>query len=559
MIGFSGSDYGYLHSDDLDSVDAFFMTGCSASIAANRVSYFYDFRGPSLAIDTACSSALIAFHLACESVRSRRQRRRGDRRGQPAPAPAAVRRFSKASMLSPKAAPARRSTPRATATCARKAARSWCSSAWRPRSPTATGSTRVVAGTGVNCDGRTNGLTRAERRRAGALLREVYGAPASSPADIDYVEAHGTGTAVGDPIEAHALGRGARPRTAGRPAAAHRLGQDQRRPPGNRRGHGGPGEGDLLPAASRRAALAALRYAQSAHSVRRAESGGRARAAAARRPDKRLVIGVNSFGFGGANGHAILESAPSAARRALRRRRRSPRPCCVSGASEAALRAAAQAMADWLLRQRGRRALRHRPRRRLSTATGTRTAPSCSPRTARSAAEQLADFARRSDRAEAVATGRALERAGKPVFVYSAATARNGRAWAAGCSTRIRCSASRSSAWTRCCARHPDFRSCEALRAEDLEQRLSATEVAQPLLFAIQVGHYRMPARVGHARPRRRSATASGEIAAAWACGALSLEDAARIVFTAAPGREERAARRHDGGARRRRRNCASG
>ena len=70
MIGFSGSDYGYLHSDDLDSVDAFFMTGCSASIAANRVSYFYDFRGPSLAIDTACSSALTAFHLACESVRS---------------------------------------------------------------------------------------------------------------------------------------------------------------------------------------------------------------------------------------------------------------------------------------------------------------------------------------------------------------------------------------------------------------------------------------------------------------------------------------------------------
>src|SRR5678815_987098 len=67
-IGFSGSDLSHRMAGDLDAVDAFSMTGVAGSIAANRLSYFFDLRGPSMAVDTACSSSLVAFHQACESI-----------------------------------------------------------------------------------------------------------------------------------------------------------------------------------------------------------------------------------------------------------------------------------------------------------------------------------------------------------------------------------------------------------------------------------------------------------------------------------------------------------
>src|SRR5271170_2056659 len=70
FIGHSGSDYSYRRADDLASLDSSAITGSAASIAANRISYFFDLRGPSFAVDTACSSAMFAFHQACQSIAS---------------------------------------------------------------------------------------------------------------------------------------------------------------------------------------------------------------------------------------------------------------------------------------------------------------------------------------------------------------------------------------------------------------------------------------------------------------------------------------------------------
>lgn len=70
FIGISTNDYGRLQWNDFAQIDAYAGTGNALSIAANRISYLFDFRGPSIAIDTACSSSLVAVHLACRSLRS---------------------------------------------------------------------------------------------------------------------------------------------------------------------------------------------------------------------------------------------------------------------------------------------------------------------------------------------------------------------------------------------------------------------------------------------------------------------------------------------------------
>src|SRR6185295_401181 len=70
FVGLSNVDYAHLQLGSLEALDAYAGTGSSPSIAANHLSFFFDFRGPSLAVDTACSSSLVAVHLACQSLRS---------------------------------------------------------------------------------------------------------------------------------------------------------------------------------------------------------------------------------------------------------------------------------------------------------------------------------------------------------------------------------------------------------------------------------------------------------------------------------------------------------
>jgi len=68
FIGISSADYAMRFAEDLGAVDSTVATGNTSSIAANRISYLFDFKGPSMSIDTACSSSLVAFHQACQSI-----------------------------------------------------------------------------------------------------------------------------------------------------------------------------------------------------------------------------------------------------------------------------------------------------------------------------------------------------------------------------------------------------------------------------------------------------------------------------------------------------------
>lgn len=69
FIGSSSNDYQLIAVSD-PAVHPYALTGTSTAIVANRVSYFYDFRGPSIAVDTACSSSLVAVHQAVRSLRT---------------------------------------------------------------------------------------------------------------------------------------------------------------------------------------------------------------------------------------------------------------------------------------------------------------------------------------------------------------------------------------------------------------------------------------------------------------------------------------------------------
>jgi phthiocerol/phenolphthiocerol synthesis type-I polyketide synthase B len=199
------TDYGYVAGMDLTNVDAWTNSGGALSIIANRLSYFLDFRGPSITVDTACSSSIVALHLACQSLRI------GDSDVALAAgvnlmlAPSVVRAFDQTGALS------------ATGACRAFDADAdgfirgeGCGVVVLKRLTDAVRDgdrvLAVVRGSAVNQDGRSNGLLAPNPAAQMAVLRSAYANAGLQPQEVDYVEAHGTGTPLGDPIEARALG-----------------------------------------------------------------------------------------------------------------------------------------------------------------------------------------------------------------------------------------------------------------------------------------------------------------------------------------------------------------
>ncbi|MBM7368205.1 polyketide synthase Pks13 [Gordonia hydrophobica] len=210
FMGTSTNDYQMLATlglgEGASETAAYALTGTATSIIANRVSYFYDFHGPSLAIDTACSSSLVAVH---EGVRSLRN---GDSDVVIAGGvnmlitPAATLGFDQIGAM------ADDGRIKAFSSDANGMIRSEGGGVFvlkRMADARRDGDTvlAVVAGTAVNSDGRSNGIFAPNPDAQVQVLRAAYADAAIDPRTVDYVEAHGTGTVLGDPIEADALGR----------------------------------------------------------------------------------------------------------------------------------------------------------------------------------------------------------------------------------------------------------------------------------------------------------------------------------------------------------------
>ncbi len=206
FVGISGGDYGQmLLAGDRAELDMYFATGNAHSLAAGRLSYVLGLQGPSLAVDTSCSSSLVAVHLALQSLRRNECRLALAGGVNLILTPEATIAMSRAHMMS---ADGRCKAFDASADGFVRAEGCGLVALKRLSDALADGDRvlAVIHGSAVNQDGRSNGLTAPNGPAQESVIRQALADAGVNGGDIGYVEAHGTGTSLGDPIEAGALG-----------------------------------------------------------------------------------------------------------------------------------------------------------------------------------------------------------------------------------------------------------------------------------------------------------------------------------------------------------------
>ncbi|XES01163.1 ketoacyl-synthetase C-terminal extension domain-containing protein [Streptomyces sp. S1D4-11] len=300
-----------------------------------------------------------------------------------------------------------------------------------------------MTSTAVNSDGRSNGLTAPNGEAQCALLAEAH----RDPATVDYVEAHGTGTALGDPIEASALG------------AVFGAGRDPDRPLliGSVKTNLGHLEAACGIAGLIKTVLA-LHHGEIPAQLHFTRPGPHAdldalglRVVTCAEPWPRYsgtaTAGVSAFGFGGTNAHVVLTEHRASARPQGPGER--PALLLLDGPTGERVRSYAGELADWLhtaprvrdsdlARTLAGRTGRGRHRAAVVTRTGPRPCTPC-------------DVWPRADRPCTWSPARAHPTAPHPCGC-SPATAPSGPAWDADSSPRNRCSPTPWSASNPCCA-----------------------------------------------------------------------------------------------------------
>ena len=350
FVGVSHNDYQGIQSTPFDhfGISPHTPTGSAHSIAANRISYCLNLRGPSVAMDTACSSALTAVHAACEHIRAGR--------GDVALAggvtvmitPGGFIGFSQAAMLSPEG---RCAAFDASASGFVRGEGAGMVLLKRLSKAIADGDPiqGVILGTSINQDGHTNGISLPSAEAQTRLVQDACKDAGITPEQIGFVEAHGTGTAVGDPIEAHALAEAlCRNRSAASP----------------------------LPIGSIKTNLGHLETAAGVAGLLKAmlvvKKGQIPPSLHFRNPNPHIdfeklklrvpttlepfphatgerIAGVNSFGFGGANAHVIVAAPPPRRPKKVSTIPASrPWPVTLSARSEKSLRASAANLSNWV-------------------------------------------------------------------------------------------------------------------------------------------------------------------------------------------------------------------
>lgn len=199
-------DYRDMLARDLQHAPTYAATGTGTTLLSNRLSWFFDLRGPSLTINTACSSSMVALHEACESLR----------RGESDMALVASANvilcpdmFTYLGMQNFLSTSGKCKSFDATGDGYGRG--EGIAALVLKRVPTAVEQNNliraVIRGTGVNQNGRMKGITLPSVDAQVALMKKTYQSAGLPVTETAYVEAHGTGTKAGDPVELEAIGK----------------------------------------------------------------------------------------------------------------------------------------------------------------------------------------------------------------------------------------------------------------------------------------------------------------------------------------------------------------
>jgi acyl transferase domain-containing protein/NADPH:quinone reductase-like Zn-dependent oxidoreductase/SAM-dependent methyltransferase/acyl carrier protein len=535
FVGISHNDYQGIQSTSFDhfSIGPYTPTGSAHSIAANRISYCLNLRGPSVAMDTACSSALTAVHAACEHIWAGR----GDVALAGAVtvmiSPGGFIGFSQAAMLSPEgrcAAFDASASGFVRGEGAGMVLLKRLSRAIEAGDPIQ----GVILGTSINQDGHTNGISLPSPEAQTRLMRDACRDAGIAPEAIGFVEAHGTGTAVGDPIEAHALAEalcGNRSANAPLPIGSIKTNL----------GHleTAAGIAGLLKA------MLILKYGQIPPTLHFSTPNPhidfeklKLRVPTQLEPfpngTEERIAGVNSFGFGGANAHVILaEPPPHQPEKSLAIPSCRSWPLVLSARSEASLRTSAANLSAWVKEHAnangsspilpdltytlGARRNHHPHRLTLVTSSWAELT------------EELDAFAKKeeSPKIRAAFTARP-EQAPRIGFIMSG---QGPQWWGMGRDLMEHEPVFREAIEECDAALRPwaSFSLLEELgRSEEMSQ-MHRTEIGQPSIFAMQVALAALWKSWG-VEPSAIVGHSVGEIAAACIAGIFSIEEAARIV-----------------------------
>ncbi len=530
FVGVMYHDYAARLRSAPEDLEGYLGAGSAGSVASGRVAYTFGLEGPAVTVDTACSSSLVALHLACQALHQGECSLALAGGVTVMATPGAFVEFSRQRGLA--------ADGRCKSFADAADGVGWSegvgmvllerlSDARRHGHPVLA----VVRGSAVNQDGASSGLTAPNGPAQQRVIRQSLARAGLSAGEVDVVEAHGTGTTLGDPIEAQAL--------------LATYGQD--RP-----------EDHPLWLGSIKSNIghtqAAAGVAGVIKMVKALEHGLLPRTLHVDEPSKHVNwsagavgllteevpweangqprrAGISSFGISGTNAHLILEEAPlvedgigvatsDGAAGAL-----SVLPWVVSGRSEVALRAQAQRLREHVLAE---------PELGLVNV-------GYSLATTRSRFEHRAVLVAQ-DRdgflggLEALADGRSVPglvqgvaRGGSRVaFLFPG----QGSQWVGMALELLGSSAlfaERIQACAIALAPHVEWSLVDVLRAVRGAPSLERVDVVQPVLFAVMVSLAALWRSYG-VEPAAVAGHSQGEIAAACVAGALSLEDAARVV-----------------------------
>ncbi|MFF7246351.1 SDR family NAD(P)-dependent oxidoreductase [Embleya sp. NPDC008237] len=528
FVGAIANDWStVVHRHGTDAITRHTFTGVARGLIANRLSWALDLGGPSLTVDTAQSSSLVAVHLACESLRSGESTvafAGGVHLNLAPESTVAAERFGGLSADHRSFTFDERANGFVRGEGGAVVLLKPLEAALADGDPIHA----VIHGSAITSDGDTDGFTVPDTGAQTDVLRRAAHAAGITPERIQYVELHGTGTRVGDPIEAAALGEAY---GAGRTGADRVAVGSAKTNVGHLEGASGiVGLLKTVLGIRHRTLPASLNHTTPNPAIDLDAAGLRVQTEPGPwpHPDRPLFAGVSSFGMGGTNCHVVLGEPPAT------------RSADLPGArafTEAA------AVLPWPLSARDPQALRGQAERLHATPTAL-TAPQDVALTlaaGRTAFEHRAvvlgaDSAELVEATAALAAGlptaRAVTGRARPhtstVFVFPG----QGSQWIGMAGELLHTSpvfAAHLDACADALAAHVDWSPHDVLRDAAGAASLERVDVVQPVLFAVMVSLARLWEAFG-VRPDAVIGHSQGEIAAAHIAGALTLADAARLV-----------------------------